>query len=96
MLVVDRWLCVALRSLDVVDAWLRILSRCMSTVVASQTRCLGEVSMLVVDRWLCVALRSLDVVDAWLRILSSPPCVGHLGLVVYVHSGGVPDGLRAS
>ena len=26
MLVVDRWLCVALRSLDVVDAWLRILS----------------------------------------------------------------------
>ena len=52
--------------------------------------------MLVVDRWLCVALRSLDVVDAWLRILSSPPCVGHLGLVVYVHSGGVPDGLRAS
>ena len=42
--------------------------------------------MLVVDRWLCVALRSLDVVDAWLRILSSPPCVGHLGLVVYVHS----------
>ena len=42
-------------------------------------------------------LRSLQmIVDAWLRVLSSPPCVGHLGIVVYVHSGGVPNGLRAS
>ena len=51
---------------------------------------------MVAGCWPGAALRSVEVVDAWLRILSSPPCVGHLGFMVYVHSGSVPDGLRAS
>ena len=35
-------------------------------------------------------------VDAWLCILSSPPCVGHLVIMVYVRSGGVLYRLLAS
>ena len=54
--------------------------------------------------WYCMNLYdmhdrigSVDVeVDAWLCILSSPPCVGHLVIMVYVHSGGVLDRLLAS
>ena len=54
--------------------------------------------------WYCMNLYdmhdrigSIDVeVDAWLCILSSPPCVGHLVIMVYVHSGGVLDRLLAS
>ena len=54
--------------------------------------------------WYCMNLYdmhdrigSIDVeVDAWLCILSSPPCVGHLVIMVYVLSGGVLDRLLAS
>ena len=35
-------------------------------------------------------------VDAWLCILSSPPCAGHLVIMVYVRSGGVLYRLLAS
>ena len=34
--------------------------------------------------------------DAWLCILSSPPCVGHQVVMVYILSGGVPNRLPAS
>ena len=52
--------------------------------------------------WICMIcmiarIGSVDVeVDAWLCILSSPPCFGHLVIMVYVHSGGVLDRLLAS